>query len=689
MSELAALKAVNESSKPVVLVGLSGSGKTTVAAALERTRNWSWIDIDRSIEANERRSITEIIRVEGEPRFRDLEAEALEQALKRNPDVISTGGGALMRERNLDLALANGLLVWLDASSSLLADRVIDEERERRRAGASGAGQVIRPLLTFEETGSLEGQTENAPPAQVVARLEELRAKRCAGYERATLRVLTDLLTVEEVAAIIATFHGSGVLEQLTGRTSRARSAGARPVDGTCGVTVLGDGLRPRGTTGLIIVTAGMLEPVVTSIAKDVAPRRSAIALIEDGGAREPWGTAVAAGLSRSGAAEGPDAKRSLQIHRIEVAPGEKSKAFQNVELISETLLAKGIARNDLIVAVGGGVVGDLGGLVASLFMRGVPLVHVPTTLVAQVDSAIGGKTAVNLPSAKNAIGTFYPAGAVISDVTTLRTLPEREYRSGMAEVVKYGLLFEPDLLDRIERDLERIERRESDVLMEIVVRCSAMKASVVSRDLEDTRGIRAFLNLGHTVGHAIESLAGYGTFLHGEAVAIGLQCALWLSCGQLRSQSDERPAQPDAKEQRLTETYRKTVHLLERLQLPIKVPPALMDGAAEWMVTRGARASSKISSVERRRKGAETPAVEKGAPVGDDADSLNERAASFENRWSSTVMKDKKRSSADSIAFVLLEEPGAPYLRKLTLPEILVGVATSPFNDVGRRVGD
>ena len=213
----------------------------------------------------------------------------------------------------------------------------------------------------------------------------------------------------------------------------------------------------------------------------------------------------------------------------ITVPAGEKSKCLAVVEKCFDHLAAHRLERKSFIVALGGGVVGDLAGFVAATYLRGVPFVQVPTTLLAQVDSSVGGKTGVNLKAGKNLVGAFYQPRLVLCDLDTLATLPEREYVSGLAEVIKYGVIYDAVLFARLERHLPQLLRREPGTLASVVARCCEIKAAVVGEDETET-GLRAILNFGHTIGHAIENSSGYGKFLHGEAIAIGQVAAARLS---------------------------------------------------------------------------------------------------------------------------------------------------------------
>jgi 3-dehydroquinate synthase len=213
----------------------------------------------------------------------------------------------------------------------------------------------------------------------------------------------------------------------------------------------------------------------------------------------------------------------------IEIPPGESSKSLAMLEQVYQRLAEAELDRDSAIFALGGGVVGDLAGFAAATYLRGLPLAQVPTSIVAQVDSALGGKTAVNLSNAKNLIGAFYQPRLVVADVDTLMSLPEREFRAGLAEVIKYGVIMDASFIEWLEREMSMILAREADGLSEMVERSLRHKAAIVSRD-EREGGVRKILNFGHTLGHALEASTGYGNYLHGEAVAIGMAAAARLS---------------------------------------------------------------------------------------------------------------------------------------------------------------
>jgi 3-dehydroquinate synthase len=219
-----------------------------------------------------------------------------------------------------------------------------------------------------------------------------------------------------------------------------------------------------------------------------------------------------------------------VAVHLLEVPSGEGSKSLASLGNLWDTMASLAIDRRTDVIAVGGGVVGDLAGFAAASFARGLSLWHVPTTLVAQVDSAIGGKTGINLAGGKNLVGAFWQPRGVISDIETLGTLPEREYRSGLAEVVKYGMILDPVFFAWLESNSSHLRARQSAEVTYAVERSAGLKASVVEQDEREFSGLRAALNYGHTFAHAYETALGYGTLLHGEAVSIGMTRAARLA---------------------------------------------------------------------------------------------------------------------------------------------------------------
>src|SRR3989440_4597027 len=213
----------------------------------------------------------------------------------------------------------------------------------------------------------------------------------------------------------------------------------------------------------------------------------------------------------------------------LKLAAGETAKNLKTVGVCFDQLAAHQLERKSFIAALGGGVVGDLAGFVAATYLRGIPFTQVPTTLLAQVDSSVGGKVGVNLKAGKNLVGAFHQPRLVLCDLDTLATLPAREYRAGLAEVIKYGIIYDGKLFRQLERDLPKLLRPDRKTLAAIVARCCEIKAEVVRQD-EREAGLRAILNFGHTIGHALEAISSYGKYLHGEAISIGQVAAARLS---------------------------------------------------------------------------------------------------------------------------------------------------------------
>ena len=222
-------------------------------------------------------------------------------------------------------------------------------------------------------------------------------------------------------------------------------------------------------------------------------------------------------------------AGRYPSVHTVVLPDGEANKDWQTLNLVFDALLREAADRKAVLYALGGGVVGDMTGFAAACYMRGVPFVQVPTTLLAQVDSSVGGKTAINHPLGKNMIGAFYQPGLVVCDLDALKTLPARELSAGLAEVIKYGPIFDMDLLAWVEANMDKLRALEPAALAHAVQRSCEIKAEVVGAD-EREAGLRAILNFGHTFGHAIEAGMGYGAWLHGEAVGCGMVMAAHLS---------------------------------------------------------------------------------------------------------------------------------------------------------------
>lgn len=317
-----------------------------------------------------------------------------------------------------------------------------------------------------------------------------------------------------------------------------------------------------------IKIAAGLLASLGRECARLKLHRKCAI--ISDTNVAPRYAARASRALTRAG----------FRPVLLKVPAGETAKSLKTVQACYDQLAAHRLERKSFIVALGGGVVGDLAGFVAATWLRGVPFVQVPTTLLAQVDSSVGGKVGVNLPAGKNLVGAFYQPRLVLCDLDTLQTLPIREFRAGLAEVIKYGIIYDAPLFSRLERDMPRLLRHDTAVLGAVIARCCEIKAEVVAQD-ETENGLRAILNFGHTIGHALEAISRYGKYLHGEAISIGQVLAARLSTAL--------HALPEAQAVRITE-------LFARAGLPIAVR---LGRAEQASLLRAMTLDKKVSAGE------------------------------------------------------------------------------------------
>jgi 3-dehydroquinate synthase len=318
-----------------------------------------------------------------------------------------------------------------------------------------------------------------------------------------------------------------------------------------------------------IVVGTGVLDRAAAAL-----PGRARVAVVSQDAIAARYAEPLLAALRAAGTA--------AEVFLID--DGEEAKSLSTVESLCRRFAAWGLLRGDTVVALGGGVVGDTAGFTAAAYHRGVACLQAPTTLLAQVDAAIGGKTGVNLPEGKNLVGAFHQPVAVLSDVATLATLPEREYRAGLGEVAKYAFMGDAELSATLadEAAAAALLARDTGVLTDVVARSAAIKAAVVSADEHEQTGLRATLNYGHTLAHALETVGGYG-LLHGEAVAVGLVFA-----AELAAALDRLPAEaPDA-----------TRTMLARFGLPTKAPDGLSGADLITLMRRDKKASGGLTFV-------------------------------------------------------------------------------------------
>jgi shikimate kinase / 3-dehydroquinate synthase len=456
----------------VVLVGLPGSGKTAVGKRLARRHHADFVDLDDVIERLAGRPITAIFEADGEAGFRAIEREA----------VRSMG----------------------PADTALGVRRVI----------ATGGGAVIDPRNRWLLFRGRFPVWLDCPPEVLAGRLRHSHNVRplVAGGD--------PLESITRLAAERRRFYAPAL--QLSGGAPTdaiARAVEARMADAArAGITVL----RADTSIGRIEIGHG-IAPVALSSALTRAEARRAILLSEPGA----W-EAAGAGIATALAAEG------RTVETVMLPRGEDAKRMAVVEEACRELARLRVDRRETIVAIGGGALTDAAGFAAAVYLRGVALIHVPTTLVGQIDAALGGKTAVDLPEGKNLVGAFHQPEAFIADTAFLATLPARQRRAALGEVVKMAALGDERLLEVVESEGEQFTRGdnaalESGAVVEMVELCAWAKAEIVMAD-ERESGQRRLLNLGHTLGHGIEAAAGYDAILHGEAVAYGLRGALAIS---------------------------------------------------------------------------------------------------------------------------------------------------------------
>ncbi len=458
----------------VVLVGLPGSGKSVVGRRLANRHGASLVDLDERIETTAGRTISEVFAEDGEAGFRALERAAIVDLGPADPApdvrrVISTGGGAVVDPRNRWALYRGRTTVWLDGRPEVLAQRL------RRSPN-------VRPLVTGRDP---------------IGTLRDLAARRERFYGATDIH-----------QSGVAEVHGVvDAVEAQLGRSDRAAA----------GTTLL----RTSTPIGRFVLGDGI---AVDALGAELDALRAGRAiLVSEPGAWAAVGERLADGLR----------ERGREVVHVLLPEGEAAKRLEIVEGAARELAGLRVERSEPLVAVGGGALGDTAGFLAAVYLRGVRIIQVPTTLVAQIDSAIGGKTGVDLPEGKNLVGAFHQPSAVIIDIAMLRTLPERQMRAALGEAVKMAALGDERLFELLETDGPTIARGDeaafaSGVVAELVERAGWAKVEVVLAD-ERERGAssgRITLNLGHSLGHAFEAAGGYGGLLHGEAVAYGLRAA-------------------------------------------------------------------------------------------------------------------------------------------------------------------
>jgi shikimate kinase/3-dehydroquinate synthase len=488
----------------IFLIGPMGSGKTAVGRQLAKTLNLAFHDSDAEIEQRTGVNIPYIFEREGEAGFRERESEAIDALTQLHSVVIATGGGAVIAPGNREHLSQRGCVVYLKTS--------VAQQLERTKHSKQ------RPLLNTVDPE---------------ARLRTLLEQRAPLYESiADITVPTDGQRVNAVCdAIVAQLNLRSTMNSAVQRVSI--NLGERSYSIVIGPNLLAN----------------------RQLLNDLIPARDVFIVTND----------RVGPLYLSQLLNSITDKRTASI---QLPDGEAHKTLATVSTIFDALVAARMNRDAAIIALGGGVVGDMAGFAAACYQRGIDYVQVPTTLLAQVDSSVGGKTAVDHPGGKNLIGAFHQPRAVIADTATLNTLPDRELRAGLAEVVKYGFIRDRTFLEWIEKHTTELLNRDPQALAYAISRSCEIKAEVVGID-EREHGLRAILNFGHTFGHAIETATGYGEWLHGEAIATGMVLAADMSArlGWISTDDSARVAR-----------------VVKQLELPIEAPKIGAQRALELM---------------------------------------------------------------------------------------------------------
>jgi shikimate kinase/3-dehydroquinate synthase len=469
-----------------------GAGKTTIGRILARKLGKRFIDSDHEIEARTGASIPWIFEIEGEASFRRREAEVIRDLSSDEGVVLATGGGAVLDPRTRAILAARGTVIYLRANVHSIMLRVLNDKN--------------RPVL------------QTADPRR---RLEELMAQREPLYrEIASLVIDTGRPNVQSMVQTILDqldLLEAPHLEQTSASDlsmNVSSLSASTPASTPAPSSLLNVDLGERSYP-IAIGTNLLSDPAL--LARHIQGRQ--VAIVTNTTVAPLYLAAVAAPLRAAG----------LEVIEIILPDGEQYKNHASLMQIFDALLANKCDRKTTLVALGGGVIGDLTGYAAASYMRGVPFVQLPTTLLAQVDSSVGGKTGINHPLGKNMIGAFYQPRAVLADTATLATLPARELSAGLAEVIKHGAIIDLALFEWIEQNIGKLMARDQAALAHAIARSCEIKAEVVRQD-EREGGLRAILNFGHTFGHAIENGLGYGAWLHGEAVGCGMVMAADLS---------------------------------------------------------------------------------------------------------------------------------------------------------------
>ena len=465
--------------KIIYIIGFSGTGKSASSQLASEALNWEYYDMDKIIENEEKRTISEMFETDGENWFREREAKLLSNLSQKTMCIISTGGGVPVSESNMKLMMQTGYVICLDASIEVIMKRLTQENIEGIQESS------IRPKIS-----DLSKE-----------KITDFKLKRSEFYSKAHFTINTNYMSVEEVS--------NNIVYAVEKYTDSLNINHLNQFDTFC-TTV-------KSKNNLYGVFVGVdIYNILPEVMKNIL-LKDKIFLLADEGSKK-YMRQIQKIFESS----------NIVTTTLLIEEGEKSKSLSTASKIYEWLSSQHADRGDVLIGIGGGVVGDITGFVASSYMRGIKFILIPTTLLAMSDSSIGGKTAVDINNIKNLTGSFYNPSLVFSDLQSLKTLPKRQITSGWAELIKHGFIRDKELL----QDMLKIEDYfDLDTnLNSIIKRSIKIKGQIVSQDENEKYGHRIMLNYGHTLGHAIESSTNLERYTHGEAVSIGMAFAAKLS---------------------------------------------------------------------------------------------------------------------------------------------------------------
>lgn len=446
-------------SKPIFLIGFMGAGKDTVGKNLAHCLGMGFLSTDRFIELAQAKTITEIFHNEGEAQFRVYEQSVLSKIQSLCNTVVATGGGIVVPSENHDLLKKCGVVVQVAAPLEMIQERLRECSTRPLALSPDHIARVYRDREGMYDFADITVTADRRSPEQIAE------------------QILLDL----NIAPLPLSFDRKDIMVKTPSASCLV----------ACGTRVMSDKSLLKELIGNSSRVCIVSNPLVSALYFD--PIQSMFSNI------------------------------SVRADHVIVPDGEQFKTKDSISKIHDHLMTERFNRKDLVIGLGGGVISDLTGFAAATFKRGMRCAFISTTLLGQVDAAIGGKNGINHDQGKNMIGTFYQPECVINDVNVLRTLPEIEFRNGLAEIIKYAVIHDSTLFSMLEQQSEAIKRRDPALLMGMIMKCVSIKGAIVAQDERENLNLRQQLNFGHTIGHAIETLTQFQEIPHGQAVAIGM----------------------------------------------------------------------------------------------------------------------------------------------------------------------